>query len=80
LFLVSRALAAARCRLVLGKDAKSAFFATLALRLVAGADWSIDTLATEAQAISGLLYNGNTAMRKEANAVYSALNEAGDIS
>jgi hypothetical protein len=37
-------------------------------------------LATEAQAINGLLYNGNTAKRNEANAVYSALNEAGSIS
>jgi predicted metal-dependent peptidase len=48
----ARALAAARCRLVLGKDAKSAFFATLALRLVAGADWSIDTLATDGRRLS----------------------------
>jgi hypothetical protein len=32
------ALAAARCRLVLGKDAKSAFFATLALRLLPRVD------------------------------------------
>ena len=37
-------------------------------------------LASEAQAINGLLYNGNMAMRNEANAVYSALNEAGSIS
>jgi hypothetical protein len=36
--------------------------------------------ATEAQAISGLLYKGNMATRNEANAVYSALNEAGNIS
>ena len=37
-------------------------------------------LATEAQAVNGLLYNGNTARRNEANAVYSALNQAGGIS
>jgi predicted metal-dependent peptidase len=48
----ARALAAARCRLVLGQDAKSAFFATLALRLVAGADWRIDTLATDGRRLS----------------------------
>src|SRR5215472_14982968 len=42
----ARALAAARCRLVLGKDARSAFFATLALRLVPEVDWSLDTLST----------------------------------
>jgi hypothetical protein len=36
-------------------------------------------LATEAQAVNGLLYNGNTAKRNEANAVYSALNQAGSI-
>ena len=29
-----RALAGARARLILGRDAKSAFFATLALRLI----------------------------------------------
>ena len=37
-------------------------------------------LATEAQAVNGLLYNGNTAKRDEANGVYSALNQAGGIS
>jgi hypothetical protein len=37
-------------------------------------------LATDEQAVTGLLYNGNTARRNEANAVYSALNQAGDIS
>jgi hypothetical protein len=36
-------------------------------------------LATNHQAINGLLYNGNTTKRNEANAVYSALNEAGSI-
>ena len=37
-------------------------------------------LATDDQAINGLLYNGNAARRNEANAVYSALNQAGSIS
>jgi hypothetical protein len=36
-------------------------------------------LATDQQAVNGVLYNGNTTKRKEANDVYSALNEAGDI-
>jgi hypothetical protein len=36
--------------------------------------------ATDDQAVMGLLYNGNTARRNEANAVYSALNQAGGIS
>jgi predicted metal-dependent peptidase len=48
----ARALAAARCRLVLGKDARSAFFATLALRLVPQVDWEIDTLATDGRRLS----------------------------
>ena len=37
-------------------------------------------LATDDQAIMGLLYNGNAARRNEANAVYSALNQAGSVS
>jgi hypothetical protein len=37
-------------------------------------------LATDDQAVNGLLYNGNTARRNEANAVYSALNQAGSVS
>jgi hypothetical protein len=36
-------------------------------------------LATDDQAVMGLLYNGNTAKRNEANAVYSTLNDAGGI-
>ena len=36
-------------------------------------------LATDDQAIDGLLYNGNAARRNEANAVYSALHQAGNI-
>jgi hypothetical protein len=35
--------------------------------------------ATDAQAVNGVLYLGNLSRRKEANAVYSALNEAGNI-
>jgi hypothetical protein len=37
-------------------------------------------LATDAQSANGVLYNGNTAKRNEANNVYSALNQAGSIS
>jgi ELWxxDGT repeat protein/VCBS repeat-containing protein len=37
-------------------------------------------LATDAQAIKGLLYSGNTTKRNEANAVYSPLTQAGSIS
>jgi hypothetical protein len=33
--------------------------------------------ATDAQAVNGLLYNGNKALRKQARQVYAALNEAG---
>jgi|GEM_PF-5973545 len=36
-------------------------------------------LATDAQAVNGLLYNGNTTKRNEANTVFSALNQAGGI-
>ena len=35
--------------------------------------------ATDARAVNGVLYNGKTAKRSEANSVYSALNEAGSI-
>jgi hypothetical protein len=35
--------------------------------------------ATDAQAIGGLLYNGDDTLRKEANNVYNAINEEGDI-
>ena len=37
-------------------------------------------LASDAQAVNGLLYNGNTSRRSKANNVYGALNQAGDIS
>jgi hypothetical protein len=36
-------------------------------------------LATDNQAINGLLYNGNTTKRNEANNVFSAINQAGGI-
>ena len=47
----ARALAAARARLVLGRDAKSAFFATLALRLKPEPGWDLDTLATDGRVL-----------------------------
>ena len=43
----ARALRAARARLVLGRDAASAFFATLALRLTPEADRDCPTMATD---------------------------------
>jgi hypothetical protein len=36
-------------------------------------------LAADGQAVNGVLYNGNTTRRNEANAVFSAVNQAGDI-
>ncbi len=48
----ARALAAARARLVLGQDAKSAFFACLALRLIPEADWSVGTMATDGRTLA----------------------------
>jgi predicted metal-dependent peptidase len=42
-----KALVQARCQLILGKDARSAFFATLALRLVPEVDWSAQTMSTD---------------------------------
>jgi hypothetical protein len=36
-------------------------------------------LATDAQAVNGVLYGGNTAQRTAANSVYSAVNQAGGI-
>jgi hypothetical protein len=36
-------------------------------------------LAADAQAVNGVLYNGDTAKRNMANTVFSAINEAGDI-
>jgi hypothetical protein len=37
-------------------------------------------LATDAQAVCGVLYNGNSSLRNQANIVYSAVNQAGGIS
>jgi hypothetical protein len=37
-------------------------------------------LATNAQAVDGVLYIGNNPLRDEAIKVYSAVNSAGDIS
>jgi hypothetical protein len=36
-------------------------------------------VATDKQAVNGVLYNGNAAKRAAANNVYSALNQSGDI-
>ena len=41
----------ARARLVLGRDAESAFFATLVLRLTPLPSWEIDTIATDGRAL-----------------------------
>lgn len=48
------AISTAKTQLVLGRDAKSAFFATLALRLRYSPDWKIDTAATDGRR---LLFN-----------------------
>ena len=37
-------------------------------------------LAADAQAVNGVLYNGNATKRNEANAVFSAVNQDGGIS
>jgi predicted metal-dependent peptidase len=50
----ARALATARARLILGRDAASAFFATLILRLVPSTDRTCPTAATDGRR---LLYN-----------------------
>jgi predicted metal-dependent peptidase len=42
-----KALAQARCRLIMDREAKGAFFATLALRLKPEVDWSLETMATD---------------------------------
>lgn len=47
----TKAVAAARARLVLGRDAASAFFATLALRLTAVVDRACPTAATDGRAL-----------------------------
>jgi hypothetical protein len=35
--------------------------------------------ATDAPAVDGVLYNGDAVKRKEANSVYSAISDAGNI-
>jgi predicted metal-dependent peptidase len=50
----SQALARARAQLILGRDAKSAFFATLVLRLQTRPEWTVPTLSTDGRE---LLYN-----------------------
>jgi predicted metal-dependent peptidase len=47
----ARALAAARVKLILGRDAKSAFFATLLLRLRPEPNWEVETLATDGRVL-----------------------------
>jgi predicted metal-dependent peptidase len=49
--LAQRALSAARVKLILGRDAKSAFFATLVLRLQPHVDWQIETIATDGKSL-----------------------------
>jgi predicted metal-dependent peptidase len=46
-----RALAGARARLILGRDAKGVFFASLVLRLKVEPAWDLDTLATDGRAL-----------------------------
>jgi predicted metal-dependent peptidase len=55
-----KAVTSARTRLVLGKDAKSVFFATLALRVRLAADWSVPTMAVDGRT---LFYNPEFANR-----------------
>jgi predicted metal-dependent peptidase len=50
----AKALAGARAGLVLGRDASTVFFASLALRLVPEVDWNEKTMATDGK---GLFYN-----------------------
>ena len=46
-----RVLSAARVKLILGRDAKSAFFATLVLRLQPQVNWLIETIATDGRVL-----------------------------
>lgn len=50
----ARAIQKARVKLVLGKDAPAAFFATLALRMKPTVDWELETAATDGRT---LFYN-----------------------
>lgn len=45
-------ISTARARLILGRDAKCAFFATLALRLKLQVDWMCETMATDGRVLS----------------------------
>ena len=45
-------LSTTRARLILGRDAKSAFFATLALRLTLQVDWACPTMATDGRVLA----------------------------
>ncbi|QEL17771.1 vWA domain-containing protein [Limnoglobus roseus] len=47
-----RRLTAARATLILGRDARSAFFATLALRLTPEVDWACGTMATDGRVLA----------------------------
>jgi predicted metal-dependent peptidase len=47
----AKALAGARARLILGRDAKSVFFATLVLRLNPEPAWDVDTIATDGRVL-----------------------------
>ncbi|WP_149112013.1 vWA domain-containing protein [Limnoglobus roseus] len=48
----AKRLATARAKLILGRDAKSAFFATLALRLTSEVDWACGTMATDGRVLA----------------------------
>ncbi|QEL17652.1 hypothetical protein PX52LOC_04650 [Limnoglobus roseus] len=48
----AKRLAVARANLILGRDAKSAFFATLALRLRLDVDWACGTMATDGRVLA----------------------------
>ena len=45
-------MTAARVKLILGRDADSAFFATLALRLKLAVNWDVPTLATDGRLLA----------------------------
>src|SRR5688500_11235842 len=48
----AKAIASVRARLILGRNAKSAFFATLALRLKPAVDWECGTMATDGKVLA----------------------------
>ena len=47
----AKRLATTRAKLILGRDAKSAFFATLALRLKLVVDWTCETMSTDGKTL-----------------------------